>query len=193
MNLIAISGKRRSGKTTLGNLLRDEYGYTPVSLAEPLKALAMEHFGLMLEQVDGCLKESPTQFVDHTANHYPRYFTPREILIRMGQFYRSIDKDYWIKKLFEQMQRAQSMKVFVVTDVRFKNEMEWMKKHQAIAVRLERDESLTGKNINDVSETDLDDYQDWNIKIPADENQDMTDLARIGDIINAHLLARNSY
>lgn len=189
MQIIAISGKRRSGKSTLGNILRDEYGYFPISLAEPLKALAKEHFGLTADQTDGVFKEQPTQYMDQWSK---RHLTPRDILIRMGQFYRSINPDFWTAKLFEQVKQAPQaqMKTFVVTDVRFKNEMEWMRRHKALCVRLDRFETFTGTNIADPSETELDDYSGWDIHIKAEENKDMSDMARIGDMVNAHILAR---
>lgn len=192
MNLIAISGKRRSGKTTLGRILATKFGYHPISLAEPLKNMCSLHFGLSYDQTDGVFKEQPTQYKDYSSDYSPRYLTPREIMIKTGQFYRSIDPDFWTKKLFKQIQEVSQaqMQTFVVTDVRFKNEMEWMKRHAAICVRLERDQQLTGTSINDPSETELDDYYKWDIAVPQEENVNMTDLDKVAERINGYLLAR---
>jgi phosphomevalonate kinase len=174
MTLIAISGKRRTGKSALGEILAKRFMYTPISLAEPLKAMCRQHFGLTPDQTDGTFKESPTQYKDEQG----QFLTPRAIMIKVGAFYRSIDKDFWIKKLFDQISpvpQAQT-KTYVVTDVRFKNELEWMKRHKAYTIRLEREESLTGANINDASETELDGRTDWDMIVPAASNRNMEDL-----------------
>jgi phosphomevalonate kinase len=182
MRLIALSAKRRGGKTTLGDILFDKYGYNPISLADPLKAMCREQFGLTKEQTDGGLKE----VIDERYNK-----TPRQIMIGFGQFYRSIDPDFWTKKLFESMrQHTQAqLRTFVVTDVRFTNEMEWMRRHSALSVRLERSPDLTGAYINDVSETDLDDYVGWDIYIPSDKNVNMQDLERVAERIHDAITA----
>lgn len=193
MNIIAISGKRRSGKTSLANILKQEYGYYPIALAETLKNDVSRKYGLNYEQTDGCLKESPTQYIDRNANHYLRYWTPREIMILEGQHTRRIDPDYYCKKLFDQMKLAEQPhpQIFVVTDVRFLNELDWMKKHKALLVRLERNEELTGTYINDPSETELDNYKEWDVFVPASQNINIDDLHRTAELIQTHLLARS--
>lgn len=187
MKLIALSGKRRSGKTALGNVLKEKYGYHPISIAEPLKNMVSGDFELNWDQTDGVFKESPTQYKDGD-----KFLTPRDIMIKVGAFYRSFDKDFWVKRLFEQIREVPQaqMWTYVVTDVRFKNEMEWMKRHKALKVRLERDEQFTGPNINDLSETDLDDYKEFDICFNSEINKYSNDLnyiaARIHDIASDH-------
>lgn len=186
MRLVALSGKRRSGKTTLGDLLVGK-DFIPVSLAAPLKALCRLQFGLTVDQTDGIFKEQPTQYKDAATG---AYLTPRNIMIRTGQFYRSIDPDFWVKKLFEFMKASSKTSTFVVTDVRFKNEMAWMQRQQALCVRLERDEEFTGPAIDDPSETELDDYKSWDIFIPKSHNRDMNDLQVVADLVYDHLSSR---
>lgn len=179
MTLIALSGKRRSGKTTVGNILRDEYGYSPMSLALPLKDLCQAHFGLTLEQTDGTFKEAPTQY---------GFLTPRQIMIHMGQAYRYVDPDYWVKDLFRQLDDDSA--AYVITDVRFLNEVKHLVSRGALTVRLERDEKYTGKAINDPSETELDNYDKWDLVIPAHENKTMADLHLVAQRINRLVLSR---
>lgn len=199
MHLIAVSGKRRSGKTTLGSILQVEYGYTPISIAAPLKEMVRTHFGLTVEQTDGEFKEHPTQYRRQGApagfitKIDDSFWTPRRIMIETGRFYRSVDPDFWVKKLFDQIKtepQAQ-MGTYVITDVRFKNEIEWMRRHGALTVRLERPEEFTGANIDDPSETELDDYEGWDIHVKARENTEMDDLHRIAGFINGCIIARD--
>lgn len=174
MNIIAISGKRKSGKSTLAKILKEEYGYQPISLADPLKTICRDEFGLTFEQTDGIFKEQPTQYMDYTESVIGVYLTPRDIMIRLGRFYRTIDPDFWVKKLLWRMQG--STQRFVVSDVRFLNEIKALKDNGAILVRLERDEKFTGRAIDDPSEKELDDYKGWDIKVPAEYNIDIWDL-----------------
>lgn len=173
MTFLAISGKRRTGKSTLAHILYTNYNIVPLSLAGPLKDMCMEQFGLTWEQVDGELKE----IIDKRYNK-----TPRQIMIETGQFYRSINKDFWINKLINKAV-ALERDIIAVPDVRFKNEIDKLKKHGAMLVRLERDEAFTGTNIQDASETELDNYKDWDFLLPAAFNTDMTDLERAAERI----------
>lgn len=188
MRLIAISGKRRSGKSSLGTILEVEYGYTPLSLAAPLKAMVRAQFGLTEEQTDGAFKEAPTQYKDAATD---KFLTPRDILIRVGGLYRSIDPQFWVKKLFDQIKLREQAQLgtYVITDVRFKNEMEWVKKHGGITVRIERDEQFTGAPINDPSETELDDYGRFDVFIPAQSNVVMDDLYKSAERIHNYVSA----
>jgi hypothetical protein len=97
VTIVAISGKRRSGKSFLGTILQNDYGFVPISLAAPLKQMIRDHFGLTVDQTDGHLKE----IVDVRYN-----LTPRDLMIRFGAFYRSIDPDFWVKKLFDQIRKT---------------------------------------------------------------------------------------
>jgi hypothetical protein len=176
MILLGISAKRRGGKTTLADILADEYGWKHYSLARELKALAMEHFGLTPEQTDGPFKE----FIDLRFNK-----TPREILIAMGGFYRSIDKDYWVKRVKKAIlatPQAQTQKA-VISDVRFINEADWIKSHSGYVIRLERAVELTGEPLNDPSEMELDNYS-FDIRFPESTNVDMKDLRAIAKVVD---------
>jgi hypothetical protein len=187
MRFVAISGKRRSGKTTLAEKLFKSYGYIPLHLASPLKAMCKEQFGLSEAQVNGDHKESPTVY-----NRDGVFLTPRQIMIEMGRFYRSIDENFWVNKLILQAGSYPEGSVVVVPDVRFKNEIEALKKRGAYLVRLERDEALTGSYINDPSETELDNYKGWDLHVPADFNQDMLHLHQIATRVAAGLYAFTS-
>ena len=169
MILVAISGKRRSGKSFMGTLLEKNYGFRSISLAAPLKQMIRDQFGLTVAQTDGPLKEE----ID------PRYgLTPRELMIKFGGFYRSIDPNFWVKKLVDQIKETPQAQMgkYVVTDMRFLNELQWFKRHGATLVRLERDEKFTGPSIDDPSENELDDFSEWNVFIPKDNNKDVEDM-----------------
>lgn len=169
--VLGISGKRGVGKSMLGNYMR-AFGFERLSLAGPLKQKCITEFSFHDEQVNGCLKESPTQYRRTDGS----FFTPRDVMIRMGTFYRSIDKNFWLKQL--DMHIALHDKV-VIDDVRFLNEIEYLKtKYNAKFIRLEREQELNvfKAALDDLSESELDTYQDWDYRLIKELNRYPKDL-----------------
>lgn len=184
MKFIAISGKRRSGKSTLAEELHKKYSYIPLHVATPLKQMCKEQFGLSEDQVNGAHKETPTVY-----RAGGKFLTPRDIMIHIGATYRQVDSNFWVNKLILLASSFPEGSIIVVPDVRFKNEIEALKKHGAYLVRLERDEALTGTYINDPSETELDSYQGWDLHVPAEFNKDMHHLNQIATRVHAGVYA----
>lgn len=151
MILIGISGKRRTGKTTLAEILAKTYGFTHLSFAKVLKQEVRDKFGLTQCETDGANKESIIPSLG---------ITPREVMIRWGQAVRGIDPNYWVKQVQAEILGATQAQLgrYVISDVRFINEADWIRRHGGNLIRLERDESYTGTNIDDPSETQLDGY-----------------------------------
>lgn len=170
MKLIGISGKARAGKDLLAaHLLAEFSNARHMKFAGFLKKMCRREFNLSQDQTDGGSKA----IVD------TRYgMTPRQIMIDTGKFYRSINPNFWIEKLAQeilQIPQAQTALV-IISDVRFPNEAEWIKRHNGILVRLERDAELRGGDIVDYSETALDDYKDFNVWVPAAHNKVADDM-----------------
>ncbi len=176
MSLIGVSGKRGSGKDTLANYLVRTYGFTKLSFAALLKQHVRDFFGMTVEHTDGPLKE----IVDERYSK-----SPRQIMIAIGQFYRSFDPDFWIKAAFKDIDPN---KDYVISDLRFKNEANYLRNVQgATIVRLNRYKNLNiygSEEINDISETDLDDYV-FDLVIPTERNVDLKDIASTADLINS--------
>lgn len=182
--ILAISGKRESGKSTLAKAL-EKYGFKRVSLANPLKEMCKKDYNLNDDQVYGCLKESPTQFrrTDST------FFTPRDILIREGCLKRSIDPIFWCRKLLLTITslKEQGVKDFVIDDIRFLNEINFFKPLGTELIRIERNQNAIGKAaLDDLSETELDTYKDWDFLLTATLNRNIKDLERFAEYIVSH-------
>lgn len=158
--LIGISGKRGVGKTLLATVLKEKHGFEVFSFAEALKTHCRTAFGLTEEQTDGKLKEESTNiprlWVTGPQGSVPvSYWTPRELMIAVGQFYRGIDPDFWVKRI---MRDAAASSLGTIHDVRFKNEAGHIFQAGGILVRLERDPALNvyKGTSTDSSETELD-------------------------------------
>lgn len=156
--LIAITGKKFNGKTSVANILNKTYNYNIVSFAEPLKNACKEIFQFSEDQVNGNLKES----ID---THWKK--TPREILQFIGtELFRDrlyyclpwIKQDIWIevlnKKLMSAWENDKNAK-FVITDLRFINEELFVRNHNAIIVKVHRNKPISSIYKNHNSEIEM--------------------------------------
>jgi hypothetical protein len=170
MTLIGLSGKAKSGKDTVADRCCELYGWRKMKLADPLKHMCREMFGLTTEHTDGAWKADPVGTT-----------TPRQLMIEIGRLGRAVSERFWIERLQKQiLQHPQAqLGTFIVADVRFKNEAEWIKKYGGFLVRLERAVELRGDDILDPSETDLDDYEGFDLKIGESWNVDARDVPAI--------------
>lgn len=170
LQIIALSGKRGAGKTSAADYLALKYGYRVVSFASSLRDMAKLFFPFTDVDFGGTKKERPYREYD---------WTPRDFLISLGALGRYYDNDYWVKKA-----HLESMKgKIVVDDLRFPNEVEYLKQLGAKIVRINRYERLNiyGKNLDDPSETALDKYGNFDYTIEDCINITKNDLYNVLD------------
>lgn len=203
MIILGISGKRGSGKTTLAEILVRDYKWIHTPFAQSLKDLNRKLLGLTYDETDGVNKERPLIRFPKPNKYMGSYivdegyWTPREIMISTGQFFRSIDPLFWVKKTFENIKQynddyEHSIKYaddrirFVISDVRFKNEAEYIKSKNGLLCRLERDENLNifKTKLDDPSETELDNYRNWDVHVSKFKNETIKDLEITANEIN---------
>lgn len=181
---IAISGKMCSGKTTLANYLCNKYGYERVSFAAPIKELERIHSDFTSEQWEEVLKPLVDKIFYCQLNHSKKYIRDiilkiferhlrvewknRELLQDIGFTLRSqVDSNIFISLLDLSIKNSDVN--FVVDDLRYKNELRYLKSREFEIIRLkisqisqyERYVNLYGKAPDSSasfheSETDLD-------------------------------------
>lgn len=146
--IIIFSGKQYAGKDTAAKILMDEMPeFKRFAMGDIIKIEYGKLNGITYEEIEA----------DKT-----KY---RQGLIDLGNWGRCQSPDYWIDKIIAQEGNI------VVTDVRIKHEYEVFKAAGAISIRVEADrnirESRGGKLVGeyDVTETDLDNIQDWDFLI----------------------------
>lgn len=173
--LIGISGKKQVGKSTSGIILdyicvyamedlvilspyvKEEINkriYTTryntnyiKSFANILKSMAAHLCNVNeYDYEDGKFKSE----IDSTTG-----LTHREVLQKIGESMRNtFGDDIWIKSLFSEGYDPK-YDTWIITDVRYRNEADYIKDKGGILIRINRN---TGYNDNHKSETDLDDY-----------------------------------
>lgn len=167
--LIGISGKARSGKDTFAAMLAKELqkqtgqAYVLMAYAHELKIRVQKDFDLSYEQLWGNEKEVgdkryikplpddigiPSKGIIH-------YWTPREIMQNYGQFFRTIDYDFWVKNLFKVIDEKEFENV-IVTDGRHINEVDAVVDRGGYHIRVEREDKDGVHNEQHISETALD-------------------------------------
>ena len=145
MKNIAIVGKMYAGKTTLADTLVENHGYSKVAMAGPLKALAHFAYGEPVQKD----KEYDTV---NLSTGKPEKKTGRRILQQIGQSMKMVDRDIWLKCFIGDTTRMNA-EPYVVDDVRFGFEADYLRKKGWLIIKIEtpddlrisRAESLTGK------------------------------------------------
>ncbi|RLI62850.1 MAG: hypothetical protein DRO67_06785 [Candidatus Asgardarchaeum californiense] len=172
--ILGICGKARSGKDTFANYLIEcfakhhDVDVYRTAFADILKFMCKEHFNLSDDQLWGDKKEVvDKRFV--LSEEENTYWTPRTIMQSFGEFYRSIDKDYWVKALDKHLKTVENEYV-VITDLRYENECEYVKNNAGLLIRISRKDKPLISNTSHSSETSLDNlpYSYFDISINND-------------------------
>jgi len=135
MRIIGITGAAGSGKDTLANILVDDGQSIIYSMASPLKESASILFGIDIDDFYDRVKKETINDVWG--------FTPRELLIKMGtDFGRNvINKDIFIKRAQVELDKHKNSLIgkFIIPDIRFDNEAEFVKNNNGIVIKISRD------------------------------------------------------
>ncbi|TRZ53055.1 MAG: hypothetical protein D4S01_01920 [Dehalococcoidia bacterium] len=121
--LVGICGKAGAGKDTVGDYLIDKYGFKKIALADPIKRLVKDVFALDHHTVyDRDAREQPLDQWDG--------WSVRKLLQYIGTelFRQNIDDAIWVKSLWHRI-RDDKDNNYVVTDVRFPNELQFFEEN----------------------------------------------------------------
>lgn len=138
--IIGVVGFIGSGKDTLGKILINNHGFEKISFSDTLKTAISAIFGwdrVLLEgetEESRKFRETPDPYWSEKFNYN---FTPRKALQIMGtEAGRKVFHDaLWIYSLEKNIQQN---KDYVITDVRFANEINFIKEKNGFIVRIKR-------------------------------------------------------
>lgn len=189
--IILMSGWAGSGKDTAGLHLIENHDYRRFSFADALKSRLIDSGGLDRDDLyfsakkDAPLYNMPVLTEDSSdlarvlyssltpllENHWSQdatgniYWTPRAFAVLIGCAARSVDPLYWVKRTINEIEASDACKI-VITDVRFRNEIEHIKshfgEHSVTVARVNRFEECKH---TDPSERELDNYPDFDFVI----------------------------
>jgi dephospho-CoA kinase len=162
MKVIGLIGKAGSGKTTAAKYLVSKYGFTWLRFSSSLKLMLSCGLGIPDEYIDGDKKNEPCeQLCGRTVRH---------AMITLGTEWgrNLIHEDIWVKALERQMceHLREGRDKFVIDDVRFLSEANWITKIDFGEKRLIKIVRGEAEIIDHVSETEQDkivvDWHIWN-------------------------------
>lgn len=139
--LIILSGYAGSGKSTAAKHLCLDYGFTELSFAAPLKNMVAETYRIPRESLDHPtiknkpLRAYPADPKDPMAHLMGKigdelFWTPRTLAILEGMTKRRVYGDYWYSRLLMLLVEELKVGPVVVSDCRFPNELEALKKYR---------------------------------------------------------------
>ena len=139
--IIGLVGFIGAGKGTVGELLRLQ-GYKQMSFAGVLKDTASIMFGWDRDLLEGDTVESRMfreSKDDFWSDKFGYDFTPRLALQRLGtEAGRDVfHKDIWVYALEKRVKQHRNV---VITDTRFPNEIDWIRKQGGVIVEVKRGE-----------------------------------------------------
>ncbi len=151
-DIIALSGKAQTGKTTAAKWISDLNPiYHVMSFADPIRQKLVEEFPDLVTMDD--LRNHKKKVLDINGQR----MTVRDLMIQFGRLYRAIDSDFWVKKLLASAEiHFHAGHGIVIDDMRYPNEVRLLTKMGARLIRVERPDI---ELIDDPSETLLDNHQ----------------------------------
>lgn len=131
MKLVGIAGKAGAGKDTVADMLWVDHDFSKFSFAYPLKLCVAATFGIGMKKLD----DREFKEVDH-----PKWgLSPRRMMQRMGDAVRrEFGEDIFVRHLELLMDTAHDDDI-VISDVRFKEEAEMIRKRGGVIIQLDRE------------------------------------------------------
>lgn len=149
--IIAITGLKRSGKDTIANYLRDNYGYTIFRFAEPIKKviiLLMEYANISKDDIENYLEFDKEVVIPELNASY------RQLAQTLGTEWgrEQIDQDFWVNLLNFTIKDNDKV---VISDLRFESEVDFIKTKKSYIIKVYRgddeikDEHISEQGIDD--------------------------------------------
>ena len=152
VNLIGLSGQKRTGKDTLADYLCSNYGFTKYSFAGPLKKACQEIFMLSDEQTEGNDKEiMDNRWGVSARTIFQKVGTElfREKLSQVMPEMKSIEDNFWIYRFelwYEDFKKKNPGAKVIVSDARFPNEAKKINDLGGKMIKVSRDTGLNTDN-----------------------------------------------
>ena len=150
-HIVMLSGWLKSGKDTVGEYLCRRYGFKRLAFADALKDEVSATYGIRRDLLDS-QQGKDTRVESFPIREGSLAPTVRDVLIHHGQWRRSQDLDYWVRKV-----QPRPGDRIVITDWRFPNEFEVLS--QRCTVETWRVERWATPPRTDPSEVALDSHR----------------------------------
>jgi hypothetical protein len=154
--IIGVCGDIGSGKDTLASILIDEKSYTKLSFASSLKDAVSVIFGWNRDMLEGLTKES-REWRETKDEWWANRLnipgmTPRWVLQNWGTelFRIHFHQDIWLASVENKINKMDNKNI-VITDCRFPNEIETIKRLGGKIICVKRDSCKGGQHASDTA------------------------------------------
>ncbi len=127
--VFGLIGKSGAGKTTAAEYLHRNYGIGNLMFAAPLKEAASIFFGDVFEE------GNRNTIIEGTNT------IKRKVLCDLSDLVKNVDNDVILKIAEKNLRRMSSISAVQFTDVRFPNEVKWLKGKMAVFIEIIRDDA----------------------------------------------------
>ena len=208
--LLGVCGFMGSGKDTLGDYLIERYGYQKASFAGPLKETLKRIFDFTDEQVYGKHKEIPDTRYRFTGKcvlcgtkmnwnassgagvcpndgwaYEHEHVTPRLAMQTLGtEWGRRLYDNIWVDACMNDV-RSRGQDNVVITDVRFRNEVQAVQDAGGLVIRLRRGELSS----DHASEAELAGMEDKEFDLVVDNQGTLEDFYAQIEAFMPHVLS----
>ena len=195
--IIGLGHRKRVGKDAFASFLKTEFadrGYKVVELAfaEAMKEMAETMFWLYGMRVAFHYEVN----LDHREQPLDRIGkTPRQLWIEFGNAMRNIYPDIWVDRIrgginvafMHSRLRHENPPVFIITDVRFPNEVDMIRSMGGALVRIMRPDVA---DTDDPADSALAGFDGWDVVVRNDGS--LSGLARKAGILSQDILKKKA-
>lgn len=131
LNLIGIAAKAQAGKSTVAGILQQDGSYTELSFASPIREFIASLLGCTVPDLEP-IKEDVIPWCGKS---------PRQLMQTLGTEWGRgmVSETFWIDQAMQRVQREWARgKMVVISDVRFENEAEAIRKEGGCILHLSR-------------------------------------------------------
>lgn len=187
MYKIALAGKAGTGKNTAAEIIcsiMSDFNYwkketVSLAFADPIKEIVKEMFPHVKRNHLYGASKFRDEIISGAYDSDGNPLTIRRALLDIGtKVGRSYNDSVWLEVMEFKIQKAvkKNKQLVIITDVRFRNEFDWLKKQGFFMIKVERD---TQTKINHVSETGQNQILDSEFSFILNNNGSKKDLENI--------------
>lgn len=149
--IIALVGKKRTGKDTVAQYIVEKYGYTNAKFADPLKRAVKEFFNFTDRQIE-IDKETVDPRWGITPRHAMQFIGCEVVQTQFQKILPEIGRMFFVKSLLSRYQKE----AIVISDMRFVREYDVIRAlPDTLIIKIERP-SVDDGDVH-ISETEVDD------------------------------------
>lgn len=133
-HFIGLMGLAGVGKDTVRQILEDEHGYQGIAFADPIREMLTELFSLAgADQAYMHRRDLKEATIPQLGTSY------RHLAQTLGtEWGRAISPDFWVRVTANRIGRMKPNTCWVFSDVRFPNEVEFIRECMGVIWRIER-------------------------------------------------------